>query len=485
MKLNNQTLLKTTCYINGSWQEATDGNTIEVTNPATGQVIGQVPNLTNVQVNAAIDAAASAFAPWSNMSSYDRAPLLEKWSQLLLDNLDDLATILTSEQGKPLSEAKAEITHAASYLRWFAEQAKRADGDIIPAPSPHSKLLVIKQAVGVVATITPWNFPISMIVRKVSAALAAGCTVVIKPSELTPLSGAAVIALAEQAGFPAGVINLVTGEPKRIGELFSASVKVKKLSFTGSTAVGKLLMRQCAANVKKISLELGGHAPFIVFSDADIHSAVAGLIASKFRNSGQTCICPNRLYVHSDVYTQFKELLLQQIAKLKLGNGLDESTTQGPLINQQSVAKALQHVQDALAGGATLLCGGTTATEIGDNYFLPTLLENLDDTALILHQETFAPVIPLLKFSDNDNILAQANHPDYGLAAYFYTQNLARTWQVSQGLEYGMVAVNSPQFSSACVPFAGTKQSGFGCEGSKYGIDEYLNLKLVKIDGLG
>jgi succinate-semialdehyde dehydrogenase / glutarate-semialdehyde dehydrogenase len=482
MSLIFDKLYPTGCHINGVWQAADNNQTIQITNPADNTVIASVPDASDVQINKAIDTASTAFRSWRNIDPYQRATYLHQWRKLIIENLDDLATLLTTEQGKPLAEAKAEIIQGVSYLEWFAGQGKRTDGDIIPSSSTDSKLLVVKEPIGVTAIITPWNFPVSMILRKISAVLAAGCTAVIKPSELTPLSAIALIELARQAQIPAGVINLVTGEPKKIGKLFTMSNIIKKISFTGSTKVGKLLMQECAHNIQKISLELGGHAPFIVCQDANIKSAVDGLIKSKFRNSGQTCICPNRLYLHQDIHHEFTTLLLEEITKLKLGNGLDAATTQGPLINHQAVDKALLHVTDAVSKGAKVLTGGSRAREIGDNYFSPTVLDKVSEDALIMQQETFAPVIPISTFTDIDEVIAKANTSNYGLASYFYTENLSLGFKISQALEYGMVAVNSPQFSSACAPFTGIKESGIGCEGSKYGIDEYLQLKLIKID---
>ncbi|MFZ0218964.1 MAG: NAD-dependent succinate-semialdehyde dehydrogenase [Candidatus Aquirickettsiella sp.] len=476
MKLNNAALFQQSCYIDGKWVEAK--KTIPVNNPATDEIIGRVPDLAPESLRNAIAAAEAAWPMWRSKTAAERAELLGRWYTLILENIDDLALLLTLEQGKPLKESVEEIHYGASFIQWFAEEGKRVYGDIIPAPLTQQHLFVSKQSVGVVAAITPWNFPNAMITRKCAPALAAGCTIVLKPSGLTPFSALALAVLAEKAGIPPGVFNIITGDSELIGSIFTDSPSIRKLSFTGSTAIGKLLMQKAACSVKKISLELGGNAPFIVFEDADLELAILGAIASKFRNSGQTCICTNRFYVHEKIYERFTQKLAHAIQQLKVGNGLADTIQIGPLINPAAIKKVEKHIADALQQGAERVCGGSVHT-LGGNFFQPTLLKNCTASMLIAKEETFGPVAALFKFSEEKEVIDLANATEYGLAAYFYTQNVDRVIQVAQQLDYGIVGINTGRTSNAVAPFGGFKQSGIGREGSKYGIEDYLEIKYV------
>lgn len=476
MKLTNTSLFQQNCYINGKW--VTVKKTIKVNNPATEDILGTVPDLEPENILNAITAAEIAWPTWRAKTAAERGKLLYRWYTLILENINDLALLLTLEQGKPLKEAVEEIRYGASFIQWFAEEGKRIYGDIIPAPLSDQHLFVSKQSVGVVGAITPWNFPNAMITRKCAPALAAGCTIILKPSVLTPFSALALAVLAEKAGIPAGVFNIVTGDSELIGNLFTKSPLIRKLSFTGSTAIGKLLMQKAASSVKKISLELGGNAPFIVFDDADIELAILGAIASKFRNSGQTCICTNRFYIHEKIYESFTKKLTHAIQQLNVGSGLEDTIQIGPLINKAAIKKVEKHIANALQLGAELVCGGKIH-DLGGNFFQPTLLKNCTAEMLIAKEETFGPVAALFKFSEEKEAIHLANATEYGLAAYFYTQNVNRVIHVAQQLDYGIVGVNTGRTSNAVAPFGGFKQSGIGREGSKYGIEEYLEIKYV------
>lgn len=464
------------CCIGGKWLDAQNVKTITITNPADQQTIGTVPSMGTKETAQAIDAADIAGKAWASLSAKERQIILKQWNKLILDNLDELAHILVLEQGKPLAEARKEISYGASFIEWFADEGRRAYGDIIPALDTTSQIRITKEPIGVAGIIIPWNFPSAMITRKVGAALAAGCSCVIKPAELTPYSALALVKLAEKAGVPNGVLNIVTGEPQIIGKELTTNPKVKEVSFTGSTAVGKLIMQQCSSTMKKVSLELGGNAPFIVFDDADLDSAVSGLIASKFRNSGQTCVCANRIFVQEQVYDEFIAKLTPAVEKLQPGDGLNPATTQGPLINNDAVEKVERHIKDMLAKGATLVCGGKRH-KLGGTFFEPTIIADVKLGSLPCLEETFGPVAPIYKFSNEQEVLSRANDTPYGLSSYFYTRDLGRAYRVSAGLENGMVGVNCGIISNEVSPFGGVKESGIGREGSKYGLDEYLNLK--------
>jgi succinate-semialdehyde dehydrogenase/glutarate-semialdehyde dehydrogenase len=481
MNLQNSNLLRTGNLINGQWIDADDGKTLSVVNPADGQQIATVPCCGAAETQRAIAAANAALPAWRALTARRRAQLLQAWNKLILDNADDLATLITAEGGKPLLEAKGEAIYGASFVEWFAEEAKRTYGESIPSPATSTRLLVVKQPVGVCAAITPWNFPLAMITRKVAPALAAGCTVVVKPAEATPLTALALAVLAEQAGFPAGVFNVVTGNPAEIGGELCASPIVRKLSFTGSTAVGRLLMAQCAPTIKKLSLELGGNAPFIVFDDADVDAAVDGAIAAKYRNTGQTCVCANRFLVQSGIYEEFASKLAERSRTLKVGAGNEDGVTQGPLINAAGLAKVEAHVADALAKGARVLCGGARH-ERGGNFFQPTVLADVRSDMKVAREETFGPLAPLFRFETEAEAVAMANDTEFGLAAYFFTRDIGRSWRVGEALEYGMVGVNTGMISNEVAPFGGIKQSGVGREGSKYGIEEYLEVKYLCFD---
>lgn len=481
--LKDPSLLRHQTFVDGVWQDALGGKTIAVTNPATGEVLGTVPDAGTAETRAAITAAAVALPGWRGMLAEERAKILRRWASLMTENLDDLCMILTSEQGKPLSQARAEIMGGIGYVEWMAEECRRVYGDLIPSSGATTRLLTMKQAVGVCAMITPWNFPSSMITRKCGPALAAGCTVVIKPSELTPFSALALCVLAERAGIPKGVINVIIGDATAIGGEMTSNPVVKKLSFTGSTAVGKKLMAQCAGTVKKISLELGGNAPFIVFDDADVDEAVKGAMLSKFRNSGQTCVCANRIFVQSGIYDVFTEKFTTAVRAMKIGNGLEEGVEAGPLINHKGLQKVEEHLADAIQKGGKVTTGGKPAV-LGGTFFEPTVIANASRDMRCFSEETFGPVAPLFRFADDAEVIRLANDTEYGLAAYFYSRDLTRVWRVAEALEYGMVGVNSVSIVAPQAPFGGWKESGIGCEGSKYGIDEYLELKLVAIGGV-
>ncbi|HUU25476.1 MAG TPA: NAD-dependent succinate-semialdehyde dehydrogenase [Methyloceanibacter sp.] len=480
MQLKTPGIVKDQCLINGTW---TGTPTHEVINPATGAVVGRVPDLGQAETRAAIEAANAAFPAWSAMLAKERGAILRRWFELQRAHKEDLAQLMTAEQGKPLAEARAEVDYASSFTEFYAEEAKRILGEIIPSPKKSGRMLVLKQPVGVVGAITPWNFPLAMITRKISPALAAGCTVVVKPAPETPLCGLALAALAEEAGVPPGVLNMVTGDAVAIGGEFTSNPLVRMITFTGSTEIGKLLMRQSADTVKKLSLELGGNAPFIVFDDADVDAAVEGALASKYRNSGQTCVCANRILVQDGIYDRFAERLTEAAAKLKVGAGDEEDVVQGPLINDAALTKVEAHVKDAVAKGAKVLTGGKRHA-LGRTFYEPTVLADVRADMQIAQEETFGPVAPLFRFRDEDEAIALANGTPSGLAAYFYTSNLARAWRVAEALEYGMIGVNEGIISSELAPFGGVKESGQGREGSHHGIDEFVELKYVMMGGL-
>ncbi|MCW5573986.1 MAG: NADP-dependent succinate-semialdehyde dehydrogenase [Steroidobacteraceae bacterium] len=483
MKLKDATLLRQQCFIDGTWVDADDRRTLEVTNPASGAKLGTVPHMGAAETRRAIDAAARAQPAWAARTAKDRANILRRWSELMLANQDDLATLMTAEQGKPLAESKGEIAYAASFLEWFGEEAKRIYGDVIPGHQPDKRILVLRQPVGVVAAITPWNFPSAMITRKAGPALAAGCTFVCKPATQTPYSALALAELATRAGVPAGVFSMLTGGATEIGGELTSNPIVRKLTFTGSTGVGKKLMAQSAGTLKKLSLELGGNAPFIVFDDADLDAAVDGAIASKYRNTGQTCVCANRLLVQDGVYEAFTAKLVEAVARLRIGDGLAGPTEQGPLIDAKAVAKVEEHIADALAQGAKLAFGGKRHA-LGGTFFEPTILTGVTPEMMVAREETFGPVAPLFRFGTEAEAIAMANDTEFGLAAYFYTRDLARSWRVQEGLEYGIVGANTGIISTEVAPFGGMKESGFGREGSKYGILDYTELKYVCVGGV-
>lgn len=481
--LNDPSLLRQACYIAGAWVCADDGQTLAVTNPATQTQIASVPLCGAAETARAIAAAEQALTTWRETTAAERARILRRWFELLLAHQDDLASIMTAEQGKPLAEARGEIAYAASYIEWFAEEGKRAYGEVIPSPFKDRAIVVTKEPVGVCAAITPWNFPAAMITRKVAPALAAGCTMVLKPAEQTPLSALALADLAVRAGVPAGVFSVVTGDPVAIGGVLTASPVVRKLSFTGSTPVGQLLMRQCADTVKKLSLELGGNAPFIVFDDADLDSAIEGALASKYRNAGQTCVCTNRFLVQAGVYERFADKLAQAVARLHVGHGTDEGVVQGPLIDQAALDKVQGLVQQAREQGARVLCGGRPHA-LGGTWYEPTVLADVRPDMAVAREEIFGPVAALLRFETEDEAVRLANATESGLAAYFYSQNHGRVWRVSRRLEYGMVGINTGLISTEVAPFGGVKYSGLGREGSHHGLDDYMVLKYLAMGGL-
>ena len=483
MELNNKSLFKEKCYVNGSWVESQFGDFLEVNNPATQEIIGRVPKFTKDETKKVIENANNAFKTWKNTTAKERSVILKKWGDLIVENVEDLAKIMTIEQGKPIAEAKGEILMGASYIEFYAEEAKRVYGDIIPDPRPGKRIVVIKQPVGVVGAITPWNFPNSMITRKCAAALAVGCTAVVKPASQTPYSALAVAELAHKAGFPKGVFNIITGSAKDIGLELTKNPMVRKISFTGSTEVGKILMEQSASTVKKVSMELGGHAPFIVFDDANLNEAVTGAMQSKFRNSGQTCICSNRIFVHEKIYDEFLEKFSAEVKKIKVGNGLDEGVVSGPLIDKSSLDKVIDHVQDAVNTGAKIAVGGDVHS-LGGNFYQPTVLSHVTTKAKITFEETFGPVAPLYKFSNDEEVINLANDTPYGLASYFYSRDISRVWKVAEALEYGIVSINNGLPTIAEIPFGGVKESGMGREGSKYGLDDYLVIKYISMGGI-
>ncbi len=481
------TLIRSDAFINGRWVNQSAGKTFPVTNPATGMVITHVPDMGADETRAAIEAAAAAFPGWRKLMAKERARILQKWNALILEHADSLAALLSAEQGKPFAEARGEVVGGAASVEWFAEECQRVYGDTIPTHKADARVIVTKEPVGVVAAITPWNFPSSMITRKVAPALAAGCTVVLKPAEDTPLSALALAVLAQEAGIPEGVLNVVTGSlasAPAIGEVMTSHPLVKKVSFTGSTEVGKILMRQSASTVKRLSLELGGNAPFIVFNSADIARAVDGAMASKFRNAGQTCICANRIYVQDGIYDEFARQFTERVRALKVGPGDQSGVQVGPLINKDGIEKVVQHIEDAKAKGAKLLCGGK-AHEAGPLFFQPTVLSGMTPAMRVSAEETFGPVAGLFRFQDEAEVIRLANDTRYGLASYFYTQELGQAFRVAEALEYGMVAVNEALLAAASVPFGGVKESGIGREGSKYGIEDFLNVKYMLMGGLG
>jgi succinate-semialdehyde dehydrogenase/glutarate-semialdehyde dehydrogenase len=483
MNLKDPSLLRQQAFIDGAWCAADDGATVDIRNPANGSVVGAVPVMRAGETRRAIDAASRAMPEWAKRTAKDRATVLRRFAELMVANADDLAVIMTSEQGKPLAEARGEITYAASFLEWFAEEGKRVYGEIIPTFRADARLMVLRQPVGVAAAITPWNFPAAMITRKLGPALAAGCTFVCKPAPQTPFSALALAELGARAGLPAGVLNVVTGDAEAIGGGFTGDPRVRKLSFTGSTAVGKKLLAQCADTVKKVSLELGGNAPFIVFDDADLDAAVQGAMASKYRNTGQTCVCANRLFVQAGVYEEFAARLVKAVAGLRVGDGLAGPTDQGPLIDARALAKVEAHVADAVDQGARIASGGRRHA-LGGNFYEPTVLLDVTPGMRVAREETFGPVAPLIRFTDEAEAVRMANDTAAGLAAYFYTRDLARSWRVQEALEYGLVGVNTGLISTEVAPFGGVKESGIGREGSRHGIDEYTELKYVCVGGL-
>jgi len=483
MKLKDPTLLRELCFIDGGWTAADNGATLEVKNPATAQKLGSIPNLGVAETRRAIAAASAALPAWRARTAKDRALIMRRWFDLMIQHQDDLATLMTAEQGKPLAESKTEIAYAASFIEWFGEEAKRLYGDIIPGHQADKRIMVLRQPVGVVAAITPWNFPSAMITRKAGPALAAGCTLVCKPATQTPYSALALAELSSRAGVPKGVFNMITGSAVAIGGEMTGNPTVRKLTFTGSTEVGKKLMAQCAGTVKKLSLELGGNAPFIVFDDADLDAAVQGAIASKYRNTGQTCVCANRLLIQAGVYDEFAKRLKTAVAQLRVGDGLLGVTDQGPLIDAKAVTKVEEHIADALAKGAKVALGGKRHA-LGGSFFEPTILTDVTPKMLVAREETFGPVAPLFKFESEAQAIAMANDTEFGLAAYVYTRDLARSWRVSEAIEYGIVGLNTGIISTETAPFGGVKESGIGREGSKYGILDYTEIKYVCVGGV-
>jgi len=478
--LNDASLFRQACYVNGSWVQARSGGTIDVDNPATGAILGTVPKLGAAETREAIDGAARAFPDWRRKTAKERAVVLRRWFELMMQHQEDLARLMTMEQGKPITESRGEVAYAASFLEWFGEEAKRVYGDTVPGHQADKRIVVLKQPIGVVACITPWNFPLAMITRKAGPALASGCTVVLKPASQTPFSALALAELAERAGVPAGVFNIVTGSATEIGGELTSNPVVRKLSFTGSTEVGRTLMAQCAPTIKKLSLELGGNAPFIVFDDADLDAAVVGAMASKYRNTGQTCVTANRIYVQDGVYDAFAAKLTESVRALKPANGLEASATQGPLIDDKALAKVEEHVADAISKGATVVAGGRRHA-LGGRFYEPTVLTGVTSSMAVAREETFGPVAPLFRFKTDEEAIAMANDTEFGLAAYFYGRDIGRVWRVAEALEAGMVAINTGILSTEVAPFGGIKQSGLGREGSKYGIDEFVEIKYLCI----
>jgi len=483
LNLKDQTLLREQCYIDGQWLDADDGTQIAVTNPATGEIIASVPKMGRNEALRAVAAAERAFPLWKKQTAKQRATLLRRWFDLMMENQDDLAMILTAEQGKPLPEAKGEIAYGASYIEWYAEEAKRVYGDTIPTSQNDKRILVLKEPIGVTAAITPWNFPNAMITRKAAPALAAGCPMVVRPASQTPLSALAIAVLAERAGIPAGVFSVLTGGSSEIGAVLTSADAVRKFSFTGSTEVGRQLIAQCATSVKKVAMELGGNAPFIVFDDADLDAAVEGAMISKYRNAGQTCVCANRFYVQDGVHDAFVEKFIAAVAKLQVGNGLEAGVNQGPLIDGKAISKIEEHVSDALGKGGKLLLGGKRHA-LGGSFFEPTVITGVTREMKVAREETFGPLAPIFRFHSEDEVIELANDTEFGLASYFYARDLGRIFRVAEGLEYGMVAVNTGILSNETAPFGGVKQSGLGREGSKYGIEDYLEIKYVCLGGI-
>jgi succinate-semialdehyde dehydrogenase/glutarate-semialdehyde dehydrogenase len=482
MKLNNPNLFRQQCYIGGEWLSSAHESSESIFNPSTQKVIGSVPNLGAAEAQLSIEVAQAAFLAWKKTTAEHRSVILREWYDLIVANSDDLATILTSEQGKPFLEAKGEITYAASFVLWYSEEAKRAYGEIIPSHRTDGKIVVTKEPIGIVAAITPWNFPAAMITRKCAPAFAAGCSVILKPAPETPFTALALAELAEQAGIPKGLFNVITGDAVEIGGVLTANKKVRKVSFTGSTNVGKILMNQSASSIKKMALELGGNAPFIVFDDADIDAAVEGAMIAKFRNAGQTCVCANRLFIHDAVYEEFSSKLQQRVAALKVGDGFEAGVTIGPLINANAVSKVQTHVNDALSKGAKKLCG--EFDENKEQFVYPFVLTDVTDDMLVASEETFGPLAPLFRFHTEHEVIERANDTDSGLASYLYTQSLGRAWRVGEALEAGMVGINEGLISTAAAPFGGVKESGLGREGSRHGMDEFLEMKYMFMGGL-
>jgi succinate-semialdehyde dehydrogenase / glutarate-semialdehyde dehydrogenase len=478
LQLTDPRLFRQQCYIDGRWLDAEGGKTIAVTNPATGEVLGTVPSMGADETRRAIAAADAAMPAWRAKTAKERAKVLRKWHDLMLENQEDLARLMTAEQGKPLVESRGEIAYAASFLEWFSEEGKRVYGDTIPSPLADKRIVVIKQPIGVCAAITPWNFPAAMITRKAGPALAAGCAMVLKPASATPFSALALAELAERAGLPAGLFSVITGSATAVGGEMTANPTVRKVTFTGSTEIGKVLLRQCADTVKKTSMELGGNAPFIVFDDADLDAAADGAIASKYRNAGQTCVCANRILVQDGVYDAFAAKLAERVRALRIGNGAEPGVTVGPLIDEAAVAKVEEHVSDAVSKGARVVLGGKRHA-LGGLFYEPTILADVDTTMKVTREETFGPVAPLFRFKDEAEAIRMANDTEFGLASYFYARDIGRVWRVSEGLEYGMVGVNSGIISNEVAPFGGVKESGLGREGSKYGIEDYLEIKYL------
>jgi succinate-semialdehyde dehydrogenase/glutarate-semialdehyde dehydrogenase len=481
--LQDQDLFRSQAYIDGQWCDADNGATLKVNNPATGEVLGTVPMMGAAETRRAIHAAKKAFAEWSRKTAKERSVLLRRWHDLMLANINDLGKLMTAEQGKPLTEAKGEVAYAASFIEWFAEEAKRVYGDTIPSPWNDRRLVVVKQPIGVCAAMTPWNFPAAMITRKAGPALASGCTMVAKPASATPYSALALAVLAERAGIPAGVFNVLTGSSKAIGGELTSNPDVRKVTFTGSTEVGRELMKQSADTIKKLSLELGGNAPFIVFDDADLDAAVEGAIISKYRNAGQTCVCANRLYVQAGVYDAFAEKLVAAVKKLKVGNGFESGVLQGPLIDEAAVEKVEEHIEDAVSHGARVLLGGKRHA-LGQTFFEPTVLGDVTPKMKVATEETFGPVAPLFRFETDEQAIEMANDTEFGLASYFYSRDIARIWRAAEGLESGMVGINTGLISNEVAPFGGVKQSGLGREGSHYGIEEFVEIKYLCFGGL-
>jgi succinate-semialdehyde dehydrogenase/glutarate-semialdehyde dehydrogenase len=483
MNLKDSGLLKSQCYIDGQWVGADSGATRKVNNPATGELVSTVPDGTAVEARRAIEAAHRAFAGWRARSADERARVLRRWYELMLTHQEDLAQLMTAEQGKPLAESRGEIGYAASFIEWFAEEARRIYGETIPSPWPDARIVVTREPVGVCAAITPWNFPAAMITRKVAPALAAGCTIIVKPAMQTPLSALAMAELAARAGVPAGVLSVVTGDARSIGGELSSNKLVRKMTFTGSTQVGRLLAAQCAPTLKRMSLELGGNAPFIVFDDADLDAAVKGAMASKYRNTGQTCVCANRLLVQDGVYEAFAGKLAKAVSQLKVGNGMEAGVEQGPLIDEAALAKVEELVGEAVSGGAKALIGGRRHA-LGRTYYEPTVLTNVTSGMRLAQEEIFGPVAPLFRFKDEAEAIRLANDTEFGLAAYFYSRDIGRVWRVAGAIESGMIGINSGLISTAVAPFGGVKQSGLGREGSRYGINEYIDIKYLCMGGL-
>ena len=483
MKLSDPKLFRQQNYINGAWEDADSGETIDVTNPATGEKLGTVPKAGTAETRRAIEAANAAWPAWRAKTAKERAAILRKWFELMMANQDDLGVLMTAEQGKPLAEAKGEVAYAASFIEWFAEEGKRIYGDTIPQHGADKRIVVIKEPVGVVAAITPWNFPAAMITRKAGPALAAGCPIVIKPATETPYSAFAMAELADRAGVPKGIINVITGASREIGAEMTSSPIVRKLTFTGSTEVGKILIEQCAQTVKKVSMELGGNAPFIVFDDADLDAAVVGAMASKYRNTGQTCVCANRIYVQDGVYDEFLERFSKAIKAMKVGDGLKGETQQGPLINMAAVEKVEEHLTDAVSNGARVVVGGKRH-ELGGTFFEPTLIADVRQDMKVAKEETFGPLAPVFRFKTDEEVIGWANDSEFGLAAYFYARDIGRVWKTAEQLEYGIVGINEGIISTEVAPFGGMKESGSGREGSKYGIDDYLETKYLCMGGI-